>query len=242
MDGAVCSRGSQLLGHFSFMFAAGLKGPLNIAAIGIYWTSWWTISAGLSDHEAYLVWMRIYAAIYGFMEFDPAKQVALETGLGGTIQLPIIMLDAYPPVIRAWDHLIDLLGDALVRSALLLVPAFVLLKESLTILLEGAPEGVDVDEVGRTMLAVPGVTGGLDLHVWMLTSSKNALTAHVIRALARALRPDPRRAAGVRSPRPRCHAQRARRGALVSLAPRRPRAGFPRQARGAPRHHPRVGA
>jgi type IV conjugative transfer system coupling protein TraD len=108
------------------MFAAGLKGPLIIAAIGISWTSWWTISAGLSDHEAYLVWMRIYAAIYGFMEFDPAKQVALETGFGGTVQIPIIMLDAYPPVIRAWDHLLDLLGDALVRSALLLVPAFVL--------------------------------------------------------------------------------------------------------------------
>ncbi|AIT79240.1 type IV secretion system DNA-binding domain-containing protein [Novosphingobium pentaromativorans] len=120
------TRGSQLLGHFSFMFAAGLKGPLIIAAIGISWTSWWTISAGLSDHETYLVWMRIYAAIYGFMEFDPAKQVALETGFGGTVQLPIIMLDAYPPVIRAWDHLLDLLGDALVRSALLLVPAFVL--------------------------------------------------------------------------------------------------------------------
>lgn len=120
------TRGSQLLGHFSFMFAAGLKGPLIIAAIGISWTSWWTISAGLSDHEAYLVWMRIYAAIYGFMEFDPAKKVALETGFGGTVQLPIIMLDAYPPVINAWDHLLDLLGDALVRSALLLVPAFVL--------------------------------------------------------------------------------------------------------------------
>ncbi|PAL19372.1 type IV secretion system DNA-binding domain-containing protein [Sphingopyxis sp. GW247-27LB] len=120
------TRGSQLLGHFSFMFAAGLKGPLIIAAIGISWTSWWTISAGLSDHEAYLVWMRIYAAIYGFMEFDPAKQVALETGFGGTVQLPIIMLDAYPPVINAWGHLLDLLGDALVRSALLLVPAFVL--------------------------------------------------------------------------------------------------------------------
>ncbi len=29
------TRGSQLLGHFSFMFAAGLKGPLIIAAIGI---------------------------------------------------------------------------------------------------------------------------------------------------------------------------------------------------------------
>ena len=27
------TRGSQLLGHFSFMFAAGLKGPLIVACI-----------------------------------------------------------------------------------------------------------------------------------------------------------------------------------------------------------------
>lgn len=59
---------------------------------------------------------------------------------------------------------------------------WVLLKESLNILLEGAPEGVDVDELGRTMLAVPGVTGVHDLHVWVLTSGKNALTAHVVHA------------------------------------------------------------
>ena len=44
--------------------------PQNIA-----WTSWWTLSGSLSDHEIYLVGMRIYAAIYGFMEFDPAKRI-----------------------------------------------------------------------------------------------------------------------------------------------------------------------
>jgi cobalt-zinc-cadmium efflux system protein len=57
---------------------------------------------------------------------------------------------------------------------------WLLLKESLNILLEGAPEGVDVDEVGRSILEVPGVTGVHDLHVWVLTSGKNALTAHVV--------------------------------------------------------------
>ena len=53
------TRGSQLLGHFSFMFAAGLKGPLIVAALVIAWTSWWTLSGSLSDHETYLVGMRI---------------------------------------------------------------------------------------------------------------------------------------------------------------------------------------
>ena len=120
------TRGSQLLGHFSFMFAAGLKGPLIVACAVIGWTSWWTLSGSLSNHEAYLVWMRIYAAIYGFMEFEPEKRIALETAFGGTIQLPITMLDSFPPVVRAWDHMLALLGAALTRSALLLVPAFAL--------------------------------------------------------------------------------------------------------------------
>ncbi len=120
------TRGSQLLGHFSFMFAAGLKGPLIIACVVIGWTSWWSRSGSLSDQEAYLVWMRIYAALYGFMEFDPAKRVAVETAFGGTVQLPIATLESFPPVMRAWDHMLALLGDALARSALLLVPAFVL--------------------------------------------------------------------------------------------------------------------
>ncbi|MBC2668212.1 type IV secretion system DNA-binding domain-containing protein [Novosphingobium piscinae] len=118
------TRGSQLLGHFSFMFAAGLKGPLIVAILVISWTSWWTLSRGLSDHETYLVWIRIYGSIYRYMEFDPAKQIALQTAYGGTIQFPVARLDHYTPVVQAWTKLTNLLGSALWRSALLLVPAF----------------------------------------------------------------------------------------------------------------------
>lgn len=59
---------------------------------------------------------------------------------------------------------------------------WLLLKESLNILLEGTPEGVDIDEVTRAMRAVDGVEDVHDLHVWALTSGKNSLTAHVVRA------------------------------------------------------------
>lgn len=120
------TRGSQLLGHFGFMFAAGLKGPLLIALLVISSMSWWMLSGGLTDHETYLVWMRLYASAYGFMEFDPAKQVALETGFGGTVQFPIAMVENFPPVVRAWGHMVDILQGVLWRSALALLPAFAL--------------------------------------------------------------------------------------------------------------------
>jgi hypothetical protein len=119
------TRGSQLLGHFSFMFAAGIKGPAIIAVIVLGWMSWWMLSTGLSDNETYLIWMRAYAAGYTFMEFDPHKEVAIETVFGATIHLPISAVQTFPPVLRAWGHMVDILEGVLLRSALLLVPAFV---------------------------------------------------------------------------------------------------------------------
>lgn len=120
------TRGSQLLGHFSFMFAAGLKGPLIVAVLTVLGTAGWSFSHGLSDHEHYLVWMRCYAVFYGFMEFDPARQAALETALGGTVQIPMVEVASYPPIVHAWAKATGLLQGALIRSALLLVPGFVL--------------------------------------------------------------------------------------------------------------------
>ena len=43
-----------------------------------------------------------------------------------------------------------------------------LLKESIHVLLEGTPVGIDVDGVH-------------DLHIWSLASGKNSLTAHIVR-------------------------------------------------------------
>jgi cobalt-zinc-cadmium efflux system protein len=66
---------------------------------------------------------------------------------------------------------------------------WLLLKESLNILLEGTPDGVAVDEVAEAMRAVDGVVDVHDLHVWALTSGKNSLTAHVVYAEGADARP-----------------------------------------------------
>lgn len=73
--------------------------------------------------------------------------------------------------------------DPLVAVAIglwVLPRTWILLKDSLNILLEGVPEGIDLGEVEQAMLAVPGVLGIHDLHVWALTTGKTSLTAHVV--------------------------------------------------------------
>ncbi|MGT3595182.1 hypothetical protein, partial [Escherichia coli] len=64
------TRGSQLIGHFGFMFAAGLKGPALVATAVFAGLIWWRVTAALSDAESYLSWMRLYVAGYTWFEFD----------------------------------------------------------------------------------------------------------------------------------------------------------------------------
>lgn len=55
-----------------------------------------------------------------------------------------------------------------------------LLSESLNILLEGVPLGIDMDKLRADLTAIPGVMEVHDLHVWAITSGNNSLTAHLL--------------------------------------------------------------
>lgn len=69
---------------------------------------------------------------------------------------------------------------ALLIGVLILASAWRLLSESVTILLEAAPSGIAAEDVGRTIVSVPGVVEAHDLHVWTITSGFPALSAHVL--------------------------------------------------------------
>ncbi|MEU3050575.1 cation diffusion facilitator family transporter [Streptomyces sp. NPDC006984] len=64
---------------------------------------------------------------------------------------------------------------------LMIVPRTLrLLRETLNVLLEAAPEGVDMAEVRRHVLELPGVEDVHDLHAWTITSGMPVLSAHVV--------------------------------------------------------------
>jgi cobalt-zinc-cadmium efflux system protein len=67
----------------------------------------------------------------------------------------------------------------LVIGLLILLGSWRLLREPVEVLMESAPPGVDVEAVGRAMVAVQGVREVHDLHVWTVTSGFPALAAHV---------------------------------------------------------------
>jgi cobalt-zinc-cadmium efflux system protein len=69
---------------------------------------------------------------------------------------------------------------ALAIALLVLLSSWRILRESVGILLEETPAGIDAIEVGHALAAGEGVVQVHDLHIWTITSGFPALAAHVL--------------------------------------------------------------
>jgi cobalt-zinc-cadmium efflux system protein len=69
---------------------------------------------------------------------------------------------------------------SLLVAAVMIQSSWGLLRDSGRVFLEAAPQGVDPDEIGRSLASQHGVVEVHDLHVWEVTSGFPAVSAHVI--------------------------------------------------------------
>jgi cobalt-zinc-cadmium efflux system protein len=88
-----------------------------------------------------------------------------------------VVVSAIVVLATGWQYADPIAG--LLIGVLVLVGSWGLVRDAFDVLMEAAPAGIDVQEVGRAMAAVPGVREVHDLHVWTVTSGFPALAAHV---------------------------------------------------------------
>jgi cobalt-zinc-cadmium efflux system protein len=69
---------------------------------------------------------------------------------------------------------------SLLIGLLILASSWGILRESVMVLLEGTPAGLDMVAVESTIKAVPGVLAAHDLHVWMIGAGVIACSCHVV--------------------------------------------------------------
>jgi len=81
---------------------------------------------------------------------------------------------------------IDLTGQHWIDPALsvgigvmILWSSIGIIRESLNILLEGTPSGMELDRIERAICDIPGVCSVHDLHVWSIGSDTHSLSCHV---------------------------------------------------------------
>jgi cobalt-zinc-cadmium efflux system protein len=70
---------------------------------------------------------------------------------------------------------------SLVIAAVIVLGTWGLLRDSVDLAMDAAPRGIDVEEVRSWLAALPGVEGVGDLHIWAMSTTETALTAHLVR-------------------------------------------------------------
>jgi cobalt-zinc-cadmium efflux system protein len=81
-------------------------------------------------------------------------------------------------MVTGWSILDPLVSVAIV--AVILFGTWGLLRDSVNLAIDAAPAHIDVDAVRAALSALPGVRAVHDLHVWGLSTTKAALTAHLV--------------------------------------------------------------
>jgi cobalt-zinc-cadmium efflux system protein len=113
-----------------------------------------------ADHQQNLNLRAAVAHVLGDALASAAVIVgAIAIALGGPVQIDPIL--------------------SVLIGVIIMVSGWTIVRETLNILMEGAPPGVDVDQLVADLRAEPGVAAVHDIHVWRLTSELAALSVHV---------------------------------------------------------------
>ena len=77
-----------------------------------------------------------------------------------------------------WTVVDPIVGLAV--AGVIVASVWSLTRDSLRLSLDGVPGGIDIAEIERKMETVPGVRAVHHIHVWAISTTENALTAHVV--------------------------------------------------------------
>ena len=89
-----------------------------------------------------------------------------------------VIVAAVVILVTGWEQADPIVGALI--GALVLVSAWPVIRDSVRVLLEQAPAGIDVEEVEGAIRDVPAVVDLHDLHLWTITSGFPALSVHVL--------------------------------------------------------------
>lgn len=139
----------QDVGGLTVMLVAFIGLLVNIAVA-------WILMRGEKNMNVRAALLHVFGDLAGSL-------AALAAGL-------VIYLTGWLPI----DPLLSLFISVLIGIASINV-----LRDVVRVLMEGAPESIDIEEITKAMSSVPGVVETQHIHVWSLSSDRHALSAEI---------------------------------------------------------------
>ncbi len=69
---------------------------------------------------------------------------------------------------------------SIIIAIAILLSTWQLLKDSLRLSLDGVPSDIHIDDIKATAMKIVGVKGLHNIHIWAISTTENALTAHLV--------------------------------------------------------------
>ena len=160
---------------------------LIVVSIYIFWEAITRLIHPQAVDDRLMFWVALLAlvvngsimlALNRSQKGDLNVRAAFVHMLGDAIGAGAIIVGALAIRYTGWTYIDPILSIAL--GCLIVYTAWDIVHESLNILLEGLPRGIELDKVTKAMSAVPGVLDVHDLHIWTLGSTAHALCSHVL--------------------------------------------------------------
>ena len=117
-------------------------------------------------------------ALWGVGKEDINIRGAFLHMLGDTISSVAVIIAGVIIYLTNW-LVVDPIASAVI-SVMILIWSAGLIYESVHVLLESVPKGIKIDEVERSIRAVPMVKDVHDIHIWQITSGMYSMTCHAI--------------------------------------------------------------
>lgn len=160
---------------------------LIVISLIIFWESAWRFVRPEPVNDRIMLWVAVLALLLNGLimlglnrgqKEDLNLRAAFIHMLGDALGAVAIIIGAIVIRFTNWTYVDPILSIAI--GALIVYTAWDVIRESLNILLEGSPRGVDLVKVTNAMAAIQGVLDVHDLHIWSLGAKTHALSSHVL--------------------------------------------------------------
>jgi cobalt-zinc-cadmium efflux system protein len=181
------SNASMTFGYYrAGILAALLNGiSLIVIALIIFWGAYGRI---LHPQPVASTWMFISAGIglvinlYMGLGLSKEENINVKSAvlhmLGDAAASAGVIVGGIIIRFTGWN-IVDPILSVLI-AMLIAFGAWKIVKQTLHILMEGTPTGIELQTVTQSIQSVEGVSHVHDLHVWSITSGKNALSCHIV--------------------------------------------------------------
>ena len=178
---------TKTFGYHRAGVLAAFVNALTLVAIAFYifYEAFMRMRNPVKVHAGIMIWVAVIGVLMNgaisWVLYRAAHDVNIRSAfihqLGDTLSTAAVIVGGWIIMLtgRTWVDPALSIGIA----CLILWSSFGIIRETLNILLEGAPQGLSAERIAASLIGIAGVRDVHDVHVWSIGSDTHALSCHV---------------------------------------------------------------